>query len=237
MPAFGRTVAVRRNITDMKILARRFNRGPSDHWVRVVWMYDLSRWVTKHGLGSPRVLLKLSDDDPELGLFAPNRTVSWTHGDNTEMKNGIFSYTTAVGDLHYPLPKEISGVDVVLLCGTLEHLYDPLRALVNLRNALEEGGHISISVPTNIAAHMTPFHFQQFTLMGLGVLVLRAGLEVVEAGQWGSKEYEIMMFSGLRELIRFRAGKLEGVWPGYGRLRNLVGDAGHVDHVWVLARK
>ncbi|CAK0906987.1 unnamed protein product [Prorocentrum cordatum] len=53
MPAFSRIVALRRNITEMKKLAWQFGLGPDAMWVRIVWLYDLSRWLTKHGLSSP----------------------------------------------------------------------------------------------------------------------------------------------------------------------------------------
>eukprot|EP00416_Gambierdiscus_australes_P023450 CAMPEP_0171080420 /NCGR_PEP_ID=MMETSP0766_2-20121228/15860_1 /TAXON_ID=439317 /ORGANISM="Gambierdiscus australes, Strain CAWD 149" /LENGTH=267 /DNA_ID=CAMNT_0011537661 /DNA_START=46 /DNA_END=846 /DNA_ORIENTATION=+ len=229
-PAWGRSTALARNVTEMKRLAWQLGLSPKFFAPRLPELYDFSRWIVKHRLVSPRTLLKFSEHDAEEGLLSPNRTLNYIHGYCT-----WGAVVPCPGDLHEPLP--FTDVDLVLLIETMEHLHTPLLALQHIRETLAYGGHIFMTAPANIVAHMTPFHFSQFTLMGLGVLVLQADMEVVEAGQWGSKEYKSLMSRDLSERIRFHQGKLEGRWPGWGSLRNLVGDIGHVDHVWMLARK
>ena len=76
--------------------------------------------------------------------------------------------------------------DLAVVSQTLEHLYDPLLALVNLRRKLTPGGLLFTSTPTVNRPHMTPFHFRHYSPMGLAALLTQAGFEIVELGQWGN---------------------------------------------------
>ena len=69
---------------------------------------------------------------------------------------------------------------------TMEHLYDPLLALVNIFKVTKEGGHVFTSAPCLNIQHMTPFHYYHYTPMGLATLFVMAGFEIVEFGQWGN---------------------------------------------------
>ena len=93
---------------------------------------------------------------------------------------------------------------LALMSQTLEHLYDPLLSLVNLRHKLEPGGLLFTSTPTVNRPHMVPFHFRHYSPMGLAALLSQAGFEILEAGQWGNAHYLDALF----ELVGME-------WPSY----------------------
>jgi len=144
---------------------------------------------------------------------------------------------TGAGDLHHllegggqggglglgPLPGE--PFDVALVSQTLEHLYDPARALRGLLGRLAPGGFFFTSVPALSIPHMAPFHFASFTPMGLAVLLEAAGFEVLELGQWGNADYA-------SKLLRSKS------WPSFGELdRPIENDPGVPCALWALARR
>ena len=80
--------------------------------------------------------------------------------------------------------------DFVMLNQTLEHLYNPFKALLNVYNHMKMGGYIYINAPSNNKPHDVPNHFYTgFTATGLGALLVESGFEVLRLGQWGNLEY------------------------------------------------
>jgi SAM-dependent methyltransferase len=80
-----------------------------------------------------------------------------------------------------------STFDVVFCEQVLEHVPDPARALANIRALLRPGGLAVVSVPFMVRIHNEPGDFWRFTPAGLRLLVERAGLEVIEEGDWGNR--------------------------------------------------
>jgi hypothetical protein len=52
---------------------------------------------------------------------------------------------------------------------------------------LRPGGHAVISVPFMVRIHNEPGDYWRFTSAGLRILLERAGLQVVEEGDWGNR--------------------------------------------------
>lgn len=215
-----------RNASNLRRVAKRVGLRPYHDFPRVVAVHDFGEWVRKYGIESPERLLTF-DDDYELKLLKPK-----------EVLRRIFNARTGHNDLHMPLPNT-SNVSLAVLSQTLEHLWDPGLAVSNIVDVLEPGGYLYASVPFTNIPHDGANHFCHFTPMGLAVLFLQAGLEVLEVDWWGSEEYEVQLFT----LGRLHKSQKLG-WPGFGRLTNLAGDGdlacmnkGHIDQVWALARK
>ena len=130
------------------------------------------------------------------------------------------------GDLHLLDSADIGvDFDMALFAQTLEHLWDPLLSVKNLFGKLRYGGYIFTSVPSLNIQHMTPNHYQHFTPMGLAMLFINAGFEVVEIGQWGNLDYEVKLLHTLQ-------------WPKWSDLdQPVVNQREHPCACWILARK
>jgi len=81
--------------------------------------------------------------------------------------------------------------DVVICEQVLEHVTDPAAGIANLAALCRPGGFVVITSPFLIKVHELPmygmFDYWRFTPRGLRLLVERAGLEVIETGQWGNR--------------------------------------------------
>jgi hypothetical protein len=138
-----------------------------------------------------------------------------------------------IGDLHTmdnDVILEGQPFQFALVSQTLEHLYDPLVSLINVYDKLDDGGYFFTSTPCVNRPHMTPIHFRHYTPLGFRVLLLQAGFEIVEEGQWGNLDYLLNLFH------------LQGMnWPSY--VRGEVGslpiknDPERPVQVWALVRK
>jgi ubiquinone/menaquinone biosynthesis C-methylase UbiE len=92
-------------------------------------------------------------------------------------------------DLH-DLELDEDNFDFAMLNYTIEHLYDPIRAITNIYKYLKVGGMIYVSAPVVCVPHSTPYHFYTgFTPTGLGVIMKLAGFNILKIGQWGNMEY------------------------------------------------
>jgi SAM-dependent methyltransferase len=173
---------------------------------------DFRDWIQKHGIRAQH-LGYTCNGDPELEFLEAS-------------KKTLFSYPRY--DLHKPIVLENNDqVDFFLFNQTLEHLYHPLQAMKNIHSILVPGGYVFTSVPTINIPHMTPVHFGGMTPMGLAVLMILAGFEIVEMGQWGNYEYLQKLFSTHK-------------WPGYDQLHHngrVVNEERNVCQCWILCRK
>lgn len=85
--------------------------------------------------------------------------------------------------------------DFVMLNQTLEHLYNPFKALLNVYSHMKAGGYIYLNAPSNNKPHDIPNHFYTgFTATGLGALLIESGFEIIKLGQWGNIDYLIKIF-------------------------------------------
>jgi SAM-dependent methyltransferase len=131
-------------------------------------------------------------------------------------------------DLHN-LPKELNNTfDFFLFNQTLEHLHHPFLAMQNINKILKTGGWVFTSVPTINIPHMTPSHFSGFTPMGLALLFMHSGFEVIKLGQWGNYNYLSKLF-------------LNHSWPDVNELKDSNGEVPNEEknccQCWVLAKK
>jgi len=125
-----------------------------------------------------------------------------------------------------------SPYDLINFQHTLEHLYDPLLALLRLRRVLAPGGWVHTTVPHYNIPHMVPNHFLGVSPCGLYALFKMAGLDTKRIGWWGSKRYA----SGLT---------LHHTWYDWRDIGGMtserdnlpVGDTHLAIQAWTLARR
>lgn len=151
-------------------------------------------------------------NDPELDYFNKNNVV--------EMKYPEY-------DLHKYYEEFENKFELFIFCQTLEHLYNPLDSLKNIYKYIKEGGYVFTNVPTLNIPHLTPFHYGGFTPMGLAVLFIQAGFEIIEIGQWGNLEYITKLFSSHS-------------WPTIKDLNKnniILNEEKNVCQCWILVKK
>jgi len=130
-------------------------------------------------------------------------------------------------DLHLISNSFIDEFDFFLFNQTLEHLYNPFEAVKQIYKIIKPGGYVFTSVPTINIPHMTPFHFNGFTPMGLAMLFKSANFEILEIGQWGNFDYINKMWKTHE-------------WPGYNELNKnniIANEEKNVCQCWILAKK
>jgi SAM-dependent methyltransferase len=173
---------------------------------------DFKEWIQTHTLTKIEHLGYTCESDPELEFIEPAKKTLLTYP----------PYDLHSIDTHFQ-----NTFDFFLFNQTLEHLYNPYKAVSSIYQTIKPGGYVFTSVPTLNIPHMTPIHFGGFTPMGLAVLFLSAGFEIVETGQWGNFEY-IQKLWGTHK------------WPGYDTLHHnnrVTNEEDNVCQCWILARK
>jgi SAM-dependent methyltransferase len=178
---------------------------------RVISIIDFKEWIKKHNISNGEKLLYTCKSDIELNY------IQYTNQE-------YIPYPPH--DLHtLDIPEK--NHDFVLFNQTLEHLYNPFLAIQNLYNHTKKGGFLYTTVPTINIPHMTPVHFWGITPIGLCILMMSVGFDIVECGHWGSKNYIDYIFTN-------------NTWPGYSDISknyNLRHDHTCQAQTWVLARK
>jgi len=198
---------------EKNFLERVFSH-PSYHWTnrdfpRAIALLDLQEWVQKHNLHINH-LGYTSNDDPELNILSYQTKT-------------IIEYNGVDGDLHNFTTNE--KFDFFLFNQTIEHLYNPFLAIDNISKYVKSGGYIFTSVPTINIPHLTPIHFNGYTPMGLAMLFISCGYEIIETGQWGNGNYLQQLFS-------------THLWPGYSKLfGNIYNEEKNVCQCWILVKK
>lgn len=136
-------------------------------------------------------------DDPEVEILAPSEHLDINYEDDP-----------AHHDLHtLELLPELEGhFDIIMINQTLEHVYDPILCLKNVRKYLKTDGLLYINVPSNNIPHGEPHHFYTgFTPIGVGALLEASGYEIGSMGYWGSQHYINFLFA-------------HNTWPDYTQL-------------------
>ena len=182
---------------------------------RICTLIDFVTWVQKYNLTSPQRLLTTCVEDPELKYISPQEIVEYKY----EIELGT-------GDLHDLNKIELGEkFDFMIFSHTLEHLWNPMLCVQNIFMKMKPGGYVFTSVPALNMQHMTPYHYQHFTPMGLAILFRGAGFEIDEIGQWGNLNYEIVLLSNLG-------------WPDWNTLQKpILNQREHPCQVWILAHK
>lgn len=180
---------------------------------RIIALLEFERYVKEHHLESKKGLA-FNGFDPE-----------WYYLKHHKIVRSDYDQHHDKYDLHI-LDLAEKDFDFVMVNQTLEHLYDPIKCLINIYNHMKPGGILYFNVPSNNILHSTPFHYYTgFTPVGAGALVESAGFKILSIGQWGNLEY-------LKKL--FETNK----WPDYRQLQNPgVNEMIHPVIVWVFAIK
>lgn len=179
-----------------------------------IWaLLDLEEWLQKHELTKFTKLLSTCNTDPELEYMKYDKL---TH----------IPYINGENDLH-TLDLNEKDFDMVVFNQTIEHLYNPFMAMERLYAHTANGGHIFTSVPTINIPHMTPFHFNGMTPMGLCMLMMSVGYNVKEIGFWGNMDYINFIFQNQ-------------TWPDYRQLMKdgiIRNEMNRNVQCWILAQK
>jgi SAM-dependent methyltransferase len=191
---------------------KTYNYTWSGHDFPRIWcILDFIEWIKKYNI-NVKHLGYTWDNDPELEFITPS-------------KKTLISYPQY--DLHNISNYFKNEFDFFLFNQTIEHLYNPFEAIKQIYEIIKPGGYVFTSVPTLNIPHMTPFHFNGFTPMGLAMLFKTANFEIIEIGQWGNFDYISKLWS-------------THSWPDYDKLNNyniVTNEERNVCQCWILARK
>lgn len=189
---------------------------------RIWCLLDFKDWMKKYNIehfnsvlsNQPAGYTGTNLSDPELEY------ITW---DNID----FIPYSGGSNDFH-TLDLGKKDYDFIIFNQTLEHLYNPFLSMEKIFNHLKPGGFLFTSVPTINIPHMTPFHFNGLTPMGLCMLMLSTGFEILELGFWGNVDYIKYIFE-------------RGDWPDY---RELIDNDGLIKNekdknaqCWILVKK
>lgn len=169
---------------------------------------DFREWIKKHNISNGQELGITGKDDPELNFL------------NYNNKN-LLSYPPY--DLHKYYSIFNNKFDFFIFNQTIEHLYNPFLALENIYKYIKSGGYIYTSVPTINIPHLTPIHYNGYNPMGLALLFISVGFEVLETGQWGNYEYINKLFKDHK-------------WPDANKVSH-INEEKNVAQCWILAKK
>lgn len=178
---------------------------------RIISIIDFKEWINKYNITKINKLLYTCEQDLELPYIEYN-------------KSTLLKYPPH--DLHnFELPEK--NYDFVIFNQTLEHLYNPFLAVKNLYDHTNNNGFLYTTVPTINIPHMTPIHFWGITPIGLCLLMLSVGFEILECGYWGNKKYIEYIFN-------------KNDWPGYEQIStnfSLPHDPVSQAQTWILVKK
>jgi SAM-dependent methyltransferase len=99
--------------------------------------------------------------------------------------SAIFCIEADLGNEEETIPRQ-NGLDLILVCHVLEHLYDPAAALARFHNALSPAGHLLLEVPCAIAPDtllpgwFTFEHLHYYQPAILERLLRQAGFAILE---------------------------------------------------------
>lgn len=178
---------------------------------RVISLLEFKRYMEKYNFNFNDVLSFNGENDPEYE-YIKYKNLTNINYESDPIKNDLHTFT---------LDKKF---DFVMINQTIEHLCDPIRAIKNLYNHLNDGGIFYANVPANNIPHSEPYHFYTgITPVGLGAMTKLAGFNILEIGYWGNKEH-------LNKL--FNMG-----WIDYTQMENTTNDRTCPIITWILAQK
>jgi SAM-dependent methyltransferase len=181
---------------------------------RIWTILDFKEWIEKYNINPINKLLVTCDDPEEFYL-------KYNYKRKADYEVDRDKY-----DLHW-MDLDEKDFDFLLFSQTLEHVWNPQMVMERIAAHVKPGGHVFTSVPTVNMPHMTPIHFQGFTPMGLVMLFIGAGFEVLEVGQFGNQDYTNYLF--------------DKGWPFWTDLidknNQIKNNPRQVAQCWILAKK
>ena len=104
-------------------------------------------------------------------------------------------------DLDY---EPLKGKYGTIFCfAVIEHLFNPLYALENLRKALLNDGYIYLSTPHRPHFLWTEHHFHEMDRQRIRWLFQRAGLDVVDHRRYALRDKWTTHLTGIRPFLRY----------------------------------
>jgi len=89
--------------------------------------------------------------------------------------------------------------DAVICTEVLEHVPEPLRALLEINKALKQGGRFYLTAPMTWGMHYEPFDYFRFTKYGLEYLLQESDFDIVETVKIGG--LFIVMLARLEDVV------------------------------------
>jgi hypothetical protein len=181
---------------------------------RVRCILDFKEWVEKYKI-KPSFMGVTCLTDPELQFIKAEK---------------ILNFPYPPFDLHTigtVLSDGIEPLDFFIFNQTIEHLYNPFLAIKNVNKIMKQDGYVFTSVPVMNIPHMMPFHYNGYTPIGLAMLFVVNGFEVVEIGQWGNLDYIKQQWQDIK-------------WPTYQDLSHdgiIKNEKDRACQCWILAKK
>ena len=108
---------------------------------------------------------------------------------------------------------EWASFDLAICEQVLEHVTDPLRALIHLRELVRPGGTVIVSTPFLIRIHGHPGDYWRFTPAGLELLMESAGLDSIVVQSWGNRQCVRANFRRWAPQRRWRSLQNEESFP------------------------
>jgi SAM-dependent methyltransferase len=148
---------------------------------RVIALLEFKRYVEKYQFSITKLLTFNGENDPEL---------EYLEGHYKQILNLDYTTNKDLYDLHKLQIRSHKDFDFVCLHQTLEHVYNPISCLINIQRHMKDDGYLYINAPVCNVPHGEPHHFSTgYTLMGLLAMSKLSGFDILEAGQWGNREY------------------------------------------------
>jgi len=184
-------------------------------------LFDFKIWTEKLHI-KPRVVLSLNHNEPELFLpaFHNVEVLDYAPFDPETKENDLLTLNLSRNDY-----------DFFLSANVLEHVQDPLLAVMSMYKHICPGGYAFTSVPTSNRPHDTPIHFFHFSPIALATTFQRAGFEVLRVGYWGNSHYKEWVEKSNSWPV------LEQMIEKYGKEEGLYNDVLNPVQTWILARR
>lgn len=141
------------------------------------WIAQLSESFNKPGLSVLEIGARNVTGINLRGRFDQARYTGFDFyaGENVDVVGDIHKLSS-----HFP---EGERFDLIFCSAVFEHLHMPWVAAVEIQKMLKLGGHVFVETHFSFSSHERPWHFFQFSEMGLRALFNEAlGFELVDAG-------------------------------------------------------
>lgn len=123
--------------------------------------------------------------DASAGQCPYRKLFSQHRYESCDVPGGFYEHQHDFECLLDEIPKPENHYDAVILTQVLEHVPSPEKVLREINRVLKPDGQLLMSVPMNGPLHGLPWHFFQFTHLGLYELAKETGYSVAECEKLG----------------------------------------------------